>query len=67
MSEADKMFKELGLRNQMEKIKIADNFDNYYIEFNLTQKKININGNYINLELLKAINQKCKELGWLDE
>ena len=64
MSEADKMFEELGLNNQMEKIKIADKFDRYYIEFNLTQKKININGNYINLELLKAINKKVEELGW---
>ena len=64
MSEADKMFEELGLSNQMEKIKIANNIDSCYIEFNLTQKKININGNYINLELLKAINKKVEELGW---
>ena len=82
MSEADKMFEELGYKkhltdkkgieilylkksdisaNEMEKIIFYKckmvGFEYVYSGF----KKD------INMQELKAINQKCKELGWLDE
>ena len=37
------------------------------IQFNLLSKLIVINDiRFINMELIKAINQQCKELEWLD-
>ena len=38
------------------------------IQFNLISKLVVIqNITFINLELLQAINQQCKELGWINE
>lgn len=70
---ADKMFEKLGYE------KIQDDEDRIYyvtykgvsmgsrgIEFRNKQKKVvPYNRVQIEMELLKAINQKCKELGWL--
>lgn len=36
-----------------------------YIYFD-ADKKIDIRG-FVDMKLLQAINQQCKELGWLDE
>lgn len=62
MSEADKMFEELGYKKT---------FNNYYehdfgitIEFEDKYKEINIRGP-IEVQELKAINKKCEELGWI--
>lgn len=76
MSKADEMFKDLGY------IKIEDNFNNieyrknvegdlFEIDFWKIDKTVSKNYyrdmGYINLNELKAINEKCKELGWLDD
>lgn len=38
------------------------------IQFNIISKCIVINDlMFINLNIMQAINQQCKELGWLDE
>ncbi|MFR7544561.1 MAG: hypothetical protein ACLUWN_01235 [Clostridia bacterium] len=62
MSEADKMFEELGYKKT---------FNNYYehdfgttIEFENKYKEINIRGP-IEVQELKAINKKCEELEWI--
>lgn len=40
----------------------------YIIQFNLVSKCIvATNLTFINMKLLQAINQQCRELGWLDE
>ena len=40
----------------------------YIIQFNLVSKCIvTTDLTFISIELLQAINQMCKELGWLDE
>lgn len=68
MSNADKMFK---------KLKYKKNFENEYnanyehlrgmtINFNKDDKSLSIYINYISLDELKAINEKVKELGWLE-
>lgn len=67
MNKADEMFKELGYKK--EKRKYAD----VYIEqkigigqigFNKSAKIVYPDINYINMQVLQAINEKCKELGW---
>lgn len=71
MSKADKMFEELGYIKQ-EKEWEEDEQVHYItyisndtlIEFSLDSKYINITS-IVNMQELKAINQKCKELGWL--
>lgn len=38
------------------------------IQFNLISKRIVINDlRFMSLDILQAINQQCKELGWLDD
>ena len=37
------------------------------IQFNLISKRIVVNLMFVNLDILQAIIQQCKELGWLDE
>lgn len=77
-SEADKMFEELGY---IEHFKYAEN-EGYIdtetyrtdssrcmgksIIFQYVDRRI-LMPHVINMQELKAINQKCKELGWLDE
>lgn len=72
MTNADKMFEELGY------IKHENNFGIYYhdkedkwgeytaIVFDKEDKTLHFEI-YITMQELKAINQKCKELGWLDD
>lgn len=72
MSEADKMFEELGYIKQETEWE-EDEQVHYYItyisndtliDFSLDSKYINIIS-IVNMQELKAINLKCKELGWL--
>lgn len=62
MSEADKMFEELGYNHK---------FNNFYehdfgttIEFQTKYKEVLIRG-AIDVKDLQAINKKCEELGWI--
>ena len=71
---ADKMLKELGYEKQEESIfgLVYRNKNNYAeITFDLYDETIcaSINDDesvYLSMEELQAINQKCKELGWLN-
>lgn len=72
---AEEMFKELGYKRNVEKEKIIYLIETkgsfYYQEiiFNLLQKVIVIDGNFLEVAientLLKAINKQCEELGWI--
>lgn len=45
-----------------------EDLSKYIIQFNLMSKCIvTTDLTFINIELLQAINQQCKELGWLDD
>lgn len=70
MSEADKMFEELGY------IKYESKYNIYYtaqfgteIAFNKKDKDVTkywgMENQYIDMQELKAINKKCEELGWI--
>lgn len=74
MTEADKLFKNLGYKKTKE---IYENFtvivyksEDISIEFTsdkeiiLTNKSNNYENVILNIKELKAINLKCKELGW---
>ena len=73
MSEADKLFKELGYKKTKEKLYdryvriepsaviIIDRHDKAFEKFSYRGY-----GDYITMQELKAINMKCKELGWGD-
>ena len=76
MSKADEMFKELGYTKiQDDKYWVDYQKRNENISFNLTHKFIETTRKYrneyidkrLNIKELQAINEKCKELGWLDE
>ena len=75
MSEADKMFEELGYYKDFDDIiheyRKEENGDLFEIDFWLDVKEVSKNyyreaGN-ITMQELKAINLKCKELGWIEE
>ncbi|MCI8470376.1 MAG: hypothetical protein HFJ35_02630 [Clostridia bacterium] len=75
MSKADEMFKELGYKKnhtQLGDIEYYKDDDNV-IYFYLAYKKFNKSGeydgmcDYITMQELQVINEKVKELGWLDE
>lgn len=68
-SKADKMFKELGYK----KVKYLDGFEVYTIKkeevqiiFHRDFKELSCT-HYFGIQELQAINEKCKELGWIDE
>lgn len=69
MSEADKMFEELGYKKQIQNknILIYDG-NGKDVCFVLNTKEISIGigfeRNYFNMQELKAINKKVEELGW---
>ena len=75
MSKADEMFKELGYEIVTEnRTKIMyereGQFFDKYIVFEIIDKHIVIElgtgeSTNINMQELQAINEKCKELGWL--
>ena len=74
MSKADKMFEELGYRKSskpFDRIKYYRDEDNVFYFDYITQEFIKT-GEYdgmcddITMKELQAINEKCKELGWLE-
>ena len=74
MSEADKMFEELGYYKDFDDIiheyRKEENGDLFEIDFWLDVKEVSKNyyreaGN-ITMQELQAINQKCKELRWIE-
>ena len=69
MSEADKLFDELGYKLEFED-KISFIFENRekgrYITFMKDNKTLMLPCE-LTMQELQAINKKCKELGWLDE
>ena len=75
MSKADKMFEELGytMRNGKEGIfycEYSNKKTEDIIQFwhdKTVSKYDEDEESYITMQELQAINEKCKELGWLDE
>lgn len=76
MSEADKILMDIFENKQesyskgkLECIEFKTNYKyikNNIIKFHLTNKRIEIDG-VLDIKELKAINLKCKELGWIEE
>ena len=83
MSKADEMFEELGYKKKSESSNFILYENEYtmsnrcYIYFDLKKKLVQAEdiddvyemkeASYLNVQELKAINEKVKELGWLDE
>ena len=72
MTNADNIFYKLGyekeeIKNGYDKVVVIyyDNPDNKSIDFYLEENNISLVGDF-NMEELKAINEKVKELGWYD-
>lgn len=74
MSEADKMFEELGYYKDFDNItheyRKEEDEDFFEIDFWLDDKEVSKNSyceiGYITMQELQAINQKCKELEWIE-
>lgn len=69
MTNADKMFEELFYEqreNNIDYICFINKLNANEICFWKRKREIATN-TMLNVKLLKAINKKCKELGWLDE
>lgn len=74
MSKADKMFEELGYEKNtdFQSIKYKKDDENVYY-FDYIRHEFYKSGEYdgmcegTNMPELQAINEKCKELGWLNE
>lgn len=72
MSKVDTMFEELGYTVEEGKSNVfiyindCEYVDNIFV-IHKKSKSISIYKTLIGIEELKAINEKCKELGWLDE
>lgn len=72
MTNADKMFKELGWEKKEFDISIEYTklnigcYEEMIICFDKRYKAITID-TLLEIPELKAINEKCKELGWLDD
>lgn len=76
MSEADKMFKELGYKSEIIKSEVNNEVTIMYIKkfvyeynskiiaFKLKKKNVEIKYS-LDMQELKAINKKCEELGWI--
>lgn len=76
MSKADEMFKKLGYlieknedRTVIYKTNCADSKIYVCVFFNTDETKFRLKlyEQYYSIELLQAINEKCKELKWIDE
>lgn len=81
MSKADEMFEELGYKKSLHtdiKEEVWGEYftnENKYVEihFDYIDKEVctyailGDSGVYIQMQELQAINQKCEELGWLDD
>ena len=65
---AKEMFEKLGYKckETIFAIEYEKDEENYFVFFKV-EKRITIGGYDITLKELKAINQQCKELRWLDE
>lgn len=78
MSKADEMFDELGYKIDIN-VKYGliryNKQDEYFIRFLIEDREIEVNSIKnnrawilsVDMKLLQAINEKCKELGWLDD
>ena len=72
MSKADKMYEELEYEKEEKYREIEyKNVDDKIITFDLEKKNVTCNNFYsgyesINMQELQAINQKCKELEWIE-
>lgn len=66
MSKADELFKNLRYTKSESEEYIAYSGNETLIQFNLITKTIEISC-IINIQELQAINEKVKELRWLDE
>lgn len=66
--EAKEMFEELDFEysNNGSQICYYNENEDEYVWFFLESKTLEVEFD-IEMDLLKAINQQCKELGWLDE
>ena len=74
MSKADEMFEELGYKLDVRHYNCDNSFvytykkDNDFIRFNTAYTTVcTLFKTSFNQKELQAINEKCKELGWLDE
>lgn len=70
MSEADRLFEELGYKKTINFKEIVYENGDKIITFNLDKKSITCTNFYdgfesIDIQELQAINMKCKELGWI--
>lgn len=64
------MFVALGYKLEETKARIIYIHETFYrskVIFYKNHKEFSYSYSIIELDLLKAINQQCKELGWLDE
>ena len=71
MSKADKMFENLGYEKLQDNKNITEYIDkdiNNKVVFYKNLKEVAKLYNFgITMQELQAINERCKELGWLDE
>ncbi len=71
MSKADEMFEELGYKKEEHNYHACGKVIEYHNEINspfdfmIDRKEIKIWEITIGIKELQAINEKCKELGWL--
>ena len=69
MSKADKLFEKLGFKLEFEdeiSFTLANRSKARYITFLKETKTLMLCSN-TTMQELQAINEKCKEMGWLDE
>ena len=69
MTNADKMFEELFYEqreNNIDYVCYMNRLNANEITFWKRKREITIS-TMLNIKMLKAINEKCKELGWLDD
>ena len=68
MSEADELFDELcyeKIHDNKRRIVYKDGILGR-IEFDMKNRCVSFNFSVVNMQELQAINEKCKELGWLE-
>lgn len=70
MTNADKMFETIFYKKEADNVDFIE-YDNtitkYFVRFWKRRRTISFSDIEMNIGLLKAINEKCKELGWLDD
>ena len=67
---AEQMFKELGWKRAQDNDSVVSYYHKRYdetIEFSKEYKEYYVYNLGIDMGILKAIIQQCKDLGWLDE